>query len=361
MEAKKRVTIFGASGCNNVGDDILGVTLQALLQKQLGDDVDVVLAPQHIRDHIEKSDVVVIGPGGLFYDYDFANVENYMDIVERAAVQQIAVYMMGLGVQHVFSEDAKERYRRGLQHVRAITVRDDDEKAYLVDEFDYPADQIIISRDIAFLAPELIGQPQQPEPQDKKHLLLSIADWKLGKANYDKIQQGLGEQHAAFVAYLHQTIGELTQQYKVTLVCQAVEDRELYEDLRAQHEVDLVTFDTIEASKTLLDVYAKADLVITGRYHGLIAAVLADKPVVCVSFSGHKQQKLINDSFASLKDQFYSVDAFTKEDILGRLKDEAAWNTFAKASAGERQRCVRLAHRNDTVAKMIAGELAKFL
>ena len=361
MQAKKRVTIFGASGCNNVGDDLLGVTLQALLQKQLGPHVDVVLAPQHIREHIEQSDAVVIGGGGLIYDYDFANVENYVGIIERAAAQQIAVYMMGMGVQHVFSDKAKQLYRRGLRHVQAITVRDDDEKAFFVDELRCRPEQIIISRDLAFLAPDMFGWPQRPVPHEKKRLLLSIADWKLSKTNYDKIEKGLSEQYASFVAYLHKEIGTLAALYDITLVCQAVEDQELYKDLQAKHGLELITFDTIDASKTLLEVYAQSDLVITGRYHGLIAAVLADKPVICVSFGGHKQQKLINDSFPSLREQFYSVDTFTKQDVLGGLRDAESWGRIAKVSDGERKYCVKLARRNYIVAKMIAGELAKFL
>lgn len=357
---KKRVTIFGASGCNNVGDDLLGVTLQLLLQKQLGDAIEVVLAPQHIREYIEQSDAIVIGGGGLIYDYDFANVENYVALIERAAAQQIAVYMMGMGVQHVFSEEAKVLYRRALRHVQAVTVRDDDEKAFFVDELGCEAHKVIISRDLAFLAPELIGEPKHPQPQDKKHLMISIADWKLSKANYDKIEKGLSEQYKAFVDYLHANIDDLARQYTVTLVCQAVEDKDLYKDLSEKHDVGLITFDTIESSKTLLDVYAQADLVITGRYHGLIAAVLADKPVICVSFGGHKQQKLINDSFPSLREQFYSVDTFTKQDVLGTLRDSTAWDDVAKATHAERQHCISLARKNYMVAKMIAGELAKF-
>lgn len=60
MNKKKIITIFGASGCGNVGDDLIGVTLKEYLEKKI-DNVEVVLTQQHKREYIMASDIVISG------------------------------------------------------------------------------------------------------------------------------------------------------------------------------------------------------------------------------------------------------------------------------------------------------------
>jgi hypothetical protein len=83
--SKSKVKIFGASGCGNVGDDLIALILQKYLQSSLGDVTEVSLIPQQNQhEELKDTDILVIGGGGLIYDYDINNVRNYCDAVNYA-------------------------------------------------------------------------------------------------------------------------------------------------------------------------------------------------------------------------------------------------------------------------------------
>jgi polysaccharide pyruvyl transferase WcaK-like protein len=354
-----RILVFGATGSHNVGDDILGITLQKMIQQAVPT-AEVLLRPQHIREDIETSDLVVIGGGGLIYDADFENVTNYTSIIFRANDQAIPVYMAGIGVQYMFTEKAKAEYHDALRFVKAISARNDVDAKYLVKELGCRPEQVIRSRDLAFLAPEVLGLGSERPYNSKKRLVLSLADWKLGKQNYEKIAAGLGTQKEAYLAYIKAAIAQLLEVYDVQLVCQAVEDRELYEELLAASPgLRMVEFKDIDDSARLIDIYRQADVAVTGRYHGLIASIVAGTPVIGVSFGGHKIKKLIDDSFPSLESQFFTVGDFVKNDILTKLTDAAFVVGLHRPKQAELQKTMNLACENYRLMKMIAGECAK--
>jgi len=358
--SRKKVTIYGASGCGNVGDDLIAVTLVRMLQKHLYG-VDVYLSPQDTRDDIETSDAIVIGGGGLIYDYDFGNVVNYTDIIFRAADQQLPVYLVGMGVQHVFSERALNMYRDAMRHVNAVSVRNDDDAKFFIEKLGYDPKKIIVSRDLVFLSKDLLNVkvPAQ-KTQARKTLILALADWKLGKKNYETIGAGLAEQQDRYLSYLQDNISKLTERYSVKLVCQASEDVGLYKKLmQSDPKLELVTFGSVEASTELLEVYAQADVAVTGRYHGLIAGIVTNTPTISVSFGGHKQTKLIDDSFGSLRKQLLTVGEFVERDVLNKLLDDDYVAQLRTSTRFERWKCNRLAKRNYTLVKKLAGELAK--
>lgn len=355
----KRISIYGASGCGNVGDDILGITLREMLRRHIPYS-EVTMYQQHIRDDIERSDIVVVGGGGLIYDYDFENVRNYCDITIRAGAQLIPVFWAGMGVQHVFSQEAIDYYKNALQFVHAVSVRNDEDGKFFTDVLGYDPSKLIVSRDLAFLSKDVFGVQWSKPPLEKKRLVVALADWKLSSSNYEKIDKGLAQTQTRYLEYLHQRLGTLTDQYDVQLVAQSREDLSLYKELVREHPaVQLVTFDDVEKSADLLRVYGEADVAITGRYHGLIAGLVTGTPTIGVSFSGHKQQKLVNDTFPSLKRQYYTIDRMLSEDIFAKLLNPDFVRSLRRPRMFEKMKCQRLAQKNYQIAKMIAGELAK--
>lgn len=354
-----RIVIFGATGSHNVGDDILGITLQKMIQNAVPS-AEVIIRPQHVREDIETADLIVIGGGGLIYDVDFENVTNYTDIILRANDQATPVYMAGMGVQYMFTEKSKEVYRNALRFVKAISVRNDRDADYLIKELGCRPEQIIYSRDLAFLAPEVLDLQGARQSLTKKRLIISLADWKLGKQNYEKIAPGLSDQKEAYLAYIKTAIAQLLEMYDIQLVCQAMEDRDLYNEILALYPtIELVEFKNVEDSARLVEVYQQADLAVTGRYHGLIVGIVAGTPTIGVSFGGHKIKKLVDDSFPSLDSQFFTVDDFVKNDILTKLTDTAFVAAIHQPTSAERRKTMRRARKNYRLMKMIAGECAK--
>lgn len=356
---KRQITIFGATGYSNVGDDLIAAVLREMLLRSIPD-IDITIVPHYRRELIERSDVVIVGGGGLIYDYDPVNVTNYTEIILRAQEQVIPVFMAGIGVQHVFSEKSKELYRDALRFVEGISLRNDHDAEYVVSELHCRPETVIRSRDLAFLGTELFPvQPVAPKG-DKKVIVLSLANWQLGAKNYNRIDPALNEAQKAYLQYVREQIGVLTDTYEVKLVCQAAEDRELYEGIVEKHPtIELVTFEGIEDSHEIYNVFAGADVVVTGRYHGLIAGLIVDTPTIAVSFGGHKQQKLITDSYPSLSKQLYTVEQMVQQDLFVRLLDDTFVSSLQVATAAEQRQVRKLARQNYRLVKMIAGSLAK--
>ena len=360
MLDKKKIKIFGASNCGNVGDDLIALILKKYVEDFFEDRADVSLIPQQKQfEQIKDADILIIGGGGLIYDYDIDNVKNYCEAVRYAHDYRIPVYFMGMGVQHVFSEEAKSMYKTELPKVSAIATRGTFDSQFIIDELNYDPARVITARDLVFLYDDVLQkQVTKPFESDKPILSLSLADWKLG-TNYKNIQEGLKEAYDAYRVYLAKTLPLLKEHFDVRVVCQANEDKEISEYLGDVFDTEVITFPNIESSAELVEIYRASDFVITNRYHGLIAAIIAQTPALGVSFSTHKSQRLIRDSFPSLEDQFYTVDAFVKKDILTQLTDSTFRGALRTAEVGEYDQCLEITRKHSDVLKFIATDIAK--
>lgn len=332
----KKIVIFGATNCGNVGDDLIGVILKRQLERYAGG-AEVVLTQQHKREAMLDADAVVIGGGGLIYDYDMENVDNYVDIILRANHLGIPVYMLGMGIQHVFTEEAMRKYQNALSYVQHIETRADDDTDFIVNHLKYSREKIITGRDVVFLCDEPLDNTIR---STKPTILLALADWKLGGANNEKVESGLTDAYTQYQKYLFRRVSELKGMYDFIIVQQATEDIELSKKLVNLTGGELVAFDTIEDSLKLVNIYRRADLAITGRYHGLIAGLLANTPTIGVSFSGHKQEKLIKDTFPSLLGQLYTVKTFVQNDVFSIIERDIA--SFSTAKPKELRRAKKL-------------------
>jgi polysaccharide pyruvyl transferase WcaK-like protein len=358
--SKTKIKIFGAAHCGNVGDDLIARILVGYLEKWFGDAAEVSLIPQQKQhEQIKDADILIIGGGGLIYDYDINNVKNYCEAIEYAHNYRIPVYFMGMGVQHVFSEEARKLYGAELPKVSAIATRGTHDSEFIVADLGYTASRVVTSRDLVFLYDKVIGARPRPVRSSKKPVLsLSLADWQLGK-NYQHIQPGLADQYKSYREYLEANVSTLKKKFDVKVVCQAREDKKISKYLAEVFETEVVEFSTLEESTQLIEVYRASDYVITNRYHGLIAAIIARTPAVGVSFSTHKSQRLIDDSFPSLRSQFYTVSDFVEGDFVAKLMGDDFLATLQTAKESEYAACIRETEKHDEILKYIAADIAK--
>lgn len=355
-----KLKIFGAANEGNVGDDLIALILKKYLEKHLPG-VEVGFIPQQQQNELVfDADALVIGGGGLIYDYDYNNVTNYTDVIHLAHSIRLPVYMMGMGVQHVFSQEAIEAYRHAIKLVKRIGTRGEQDSQFIIDKLQYDPERIVTSRDLVFLYDDVIGQPKHvTNSYDKPVVTIALADWRLGDKNYKKIDESLADDYNAYRTYLKEVLPRIKEQLHFKVVCQAKEDIEFSHELVALTGGELIEFTGIEDSARLIDVFRESDFVVTSRYHGLIAAIIAHRPVVSVAFAGHKQQKLINESFPSLKEQFYDVGRFAREDIFTRLTKSDFRNSLQTITNAEYEACLASARKHHELVQYIAGELAK--
>jgi polysaccharide pyruvyl transferase WcaK-like protein len=359
--SKSSIKIFGASNCGNVGDDLIALILQKYLRQAFGNEAEVdLIAQQKQYEEVKTADVLIVGGGGLIYDYDINNVRNYCNAINDAHDYRIPVYLMGMGVQHVFSDEGKAIYRDSLPKVSAIATRGTYDSAFIADDLGYDTKRLVTSRDLVFLYDDVIGipQPVETKPRKKPVLALSLADWRLGDS-YKDISPDLASEYKKYREYLDENLLALKKKFDVKVVCQAREDEEVSAHLATLFGTKVITFPTIEDSTQLVEVYRDADYVITNRYHGLIAAIIAHTPALGVSFSTHKSQRLIDDSFSSIKSQFYTVSDFVSSDILTQMADATFLDTLNIPTEYEYDASVEQARKHSEILKYIATDIAK--
>ena len=358
-----KIKIFGAANCGNVGDDLIAYVLENYLAKHINSkDIQVsFIAQQQQFAEIPDTDILIIGGGGLIYDYDINNVINYCKTIKFAHDYRVPVFFMGMGVQHVFSDEAKEMYRDALQYVKAIAVRGEEDARYIREELGYSSDLLITSRDLVFLYDD-IAQPGNPlragGGSGKPVLALSLADWRLGE-NYSNIHGDLAEEYTAYRQYINSALPKLTDVFDVKIVCQASEDQAICRELADSISGEVIEFPSIETSPGIIELYRSVDYVITNRYHGLIAAIIADTPVIATSFSTHKSERLIKDSFPSLREQSYSIKEFVSEDIFQKMCDPNFRTGLQSASRREYRKCLKLARQHKEIVYIINNEISK--
>jgi polysaccharide pyruvyl transferase WcaK-like protein len=251
-------------------------------------------------------------------------------------------------------------YHEALPGVRAIATRGTFDSDFITTDLHYPAGRTVTSRDLVFLYDDVIGRKSPVDKINRKKpvLALSLADWKLGDS-YQNIKPGLKEEYDRYRVYLEKELPKLKGEFEIKVVCQATEDVDISNYLVEMLGAELVTFPEIERSVELVETYRNADYVITNRYHGLIAAIIAGTPALGVSFSTHKSQRLIDDSFPSLRKQFYTVSDFVGDDILSKMSNESFRTQLKTATSAEYDACLRETRRHIEILKYISLDIAK--
>jgi polysaccharide pyruvyl transferase WcaK-like protein len=105
----------------------------------------------------------------------------------------------------------------------------------------------------------------------------------------------------------------------------------------------------MEDSSELYYVYKKLDVVLTGRFHGLIMAALTGKPTMNVSIANHKQKKLIDTDLPSLASGNYRLEQLYEEDLFSELVAQYKKKQLPVADSKEVDRCHRLTSLNQSI------------
>ncbi len=231
---------------------------------------------------------------------------------------------------------------------------------FINNDLAYPSPRTITSRDLVFLYDDVLKDVRVSEVSNRKPVLaLSLADWQLSDSNYQSITPNLSGDYASYREYLEKQLPKLSDTFDVRVVCQANEDIKISNYLAEVFKTEVISFPSISSASTLIETYRAADYIITNRYHGLIAAIIAGTPALSVSFSTHKSQRLIDDSFPSLKNQFYTVSDFVDNDIIEKMANKDFRRSLKIAKSYEYETCINHARRHLDVLKYIAGDIAK--
>ncbi len=347
-----KYVIASASGYGNAGDDLIALALESMVLTIDPAAKLKLTRPPYEEQLIKWADAVIVGGGGLLYDYDQikSNVANYASYIEHAAELGKPVYVIGVGEQGIFSAAGKAHYRRALDQALLITVRSQEDQKVLREVVGTKT-PVLAAQDLVFAASYFNQKPKlsfaSKLPWYKPRLGLSLprlTNQGLDLDAFDKTTQAALTRYDAYLS--GPAIAALKQGFRVTLISQSRDDADFYRDLSVQHKLPLVYPELLEAAPSLIDAYQRCDLIVTGRFHGLILGALLGKPTLAVGIKGQKLDKLISERLSSLKGSFYYLDQFVGQDVLANLKKLYEQDKIHVADPKEVVVCRRLAMLN---------------
>lgn len=351
--------IVSANGYGNVGDDLIARAVQGFIIEADPKAEVKLTRPPYDPTLMSWTDAVFIGGGGILYDHDElqANVNNYMQYAKEADQLKKPIYVIGIGEQGITTNAGREAYKTGLNLASLITARSQKDKQVLVDEVGV-TQPVYALQDVVFALPLMAELPLFDRLKlmfrghSKPRLAFCLP--RLGGQGFKVHQLGdrISKVTADYETYLaSQKIDPLFDEFDVTLVCQSRDDVYYYTQLRDRFKAPLVYAHTYEAAPQTVKTYLESDIILTGRFHGLILAAMLGKPVAAVGISGHKLDKLINEGLPSLKGSFFPLEQFVGEDICAKLRQLYDDKKLKTADPAEVGACRQVARQNVDLIK----------
>jgi hypothetical protein len=348
--------VASANGYGNVGDDICGYGAKYLIEKLDPQAEVVVTSPPFDEKLAEQADVIVLGGGGIFYDGDRANVENYLSYLEYAQKHGKRSVVLGVGVQGIGTDWGKQRYREVLNRCDLVTVRSPHDKE-LLDGIG--VENVYATQDLGFLANEwvkpipfkllrrLVGRITRRKPQ----LGLAVIDLHVIKGD------AFDDTSANFMDSLENSLDHICDKFDVKLLVHSRDDKTWYDKLSSHPGVTIIPYQTIEDFPKFWSAYNNLDLVVGVRFHSIILGLLSKRPVVGVSSVGTKQDRLSRYQMPTLRKQlFHFRDKEAVKDLFEHLPEKFDARVFQPATKQEIAQTKELVHQNGELLAKIIGK-----
>jgi polysaccharide pyruvyl transferase CsaB len=344
----KNILISGYYGFGNIGDEaILSAMIEQIKSKI--PDCNIIVTSYNIEEtkrlhevegidrlnfnaisqEIEKSDLVILGGGGLFQDYHRIEIASLFTqpgwgIASYAIVPLIAkmhnkpVLYYSQGIGPLFSTESRTFVAFVSELADMITVRDKVSEDILK-EVGVPSSKIKLGLDPAvgleIPSTEKIKNILMSEgiPDDKEIVCVSVRQWvyKFLEVNYKKaLSEALddflsnNEFYLLFLPFQNMAGGG--EDAKVA--------EEIIEGMRNKDRCYLLKGSY--HPREIAGIISKASLVIGMRYHSIIFSFISKVPFVALSYDP-KVKNLVDE--LELGEYCVEIDAITSEDVSERI------------------------------------------
>lgn len=168
---KKNAVIIGPYRYHNFGDDLIGSVIAKHLQSQrynvciplLGNENAIWLGLEHTNNSetaIQKSDVIILGGGGLLGDAGITPDDYYRELALKAALESSLtgkkVITTGIGAGPLAMEKSKDLTLRIVSLSEKVGVRDTESKVFL-ESLGIDNNKVVEGADIALLCKEYLN------------------------------------------------------------------------------------------------------------------------------------------------------------------------------------------------------------
>lgn len=306
----RSAVIASAYGAGNVGDDLVTLATEHMLRSA---GVEKVTCPgPFVRfEAIQEHDAVVLGGGGILYDGEARNLENYMHPVRTASRMGKATAALGVGTQGLVTEMGRLVTGRNLLDTGYVSVRSERDVEILAEIEPKLREKVERSIDLGFYLAEYLRQRAVPPSQSPKPIIVSLAS--------TTTNPGAGER--SMEAITNAVVRALSEAgKKVVLGLHSEDDRTMYNRVAdANPHVAMMELNRLGPVASA-SIFADAAGVITSRFHGLIYASIFNKPVVSISRGQCKIRRFVESDAPSLLPQTLNAPDFEVSEILERFE-----------------------------------------
>jgi len=310
MRRMRSVLVAAWIGSTNLGDELV---FASLVDKLHARSVEVIALSSHpnvtVRDHQVRAvasydlrapihaDVTVFGGGGLLQNRTSAfNLPYHLARPAMARLGRRSVAAIGVGAGPINGHVAPWLVRHGLAEVRPFTVRDEFSRRQL-ERFGVEART---TADLAFgLDP--------PSRVETDRVVACLRPW-----SSDRRLLPVGARHPAtdewFVGSAARALDEVAGRLELPVHFVALQrdrDHPLHEQVGRRMRA-AVSFAT-PTVHDVLDEVAHGAVVVSARYHGIVAAALAGRPSVAIGYDP-KVEALAHDLGSSTRVVPWSPD-----------------------------------------------------
>ncbi len=326
----KRILIGGYYGGNNLGDDALLAAIMASLRKQKNDLQFIVASfdPDATREKfnvesvhwreitelaksVQRSDLVLVGGGGLFQDYwgvepetyfrkKHGGITTYGTLVKLAHLFGKPCMLYAVGVGPLYSMEARVQTRDIFSMCMAVTLRDQNSRALIKNiGCDVETANITVTADPVFSldpsqddhkkAVELISH--FPRATGSPLIAVSLRYWEREIA-VDQWTSSLASQLDAFIRSHNAQI--ILTPFQINSEGNFTDDlalnRMVAEKIANSQNVFLI--DKVLSAAEMQALYQQCDLVVAMRLHAAILALNAATPMVALSYDPKVQSMM---------------------------------------------------------------------
>jgi polysaccharide pyruvyl transferase CsaB len=353
-----RVLVAGWVGSTNLGDELALAGLRRLLAERSVTSVAAIStdpattrrlhgigAVSHgdvagIWRAVGRADAVVFGGGGIVQDVTSAlNLPYHLSRIVVARARRTPVAGVGLGIGGLDTTLGRQLTGTALRGLVGISVRDPASAALLA-EVGVPG--AVVAADLAFALPAVDHDPTGT-------LAVSLRAWSERRSRGPVATRGDGTP-STHVTALARALDRAVARTGLRVRFVALQtDRDDEFHARVAAEMTTPTDRVTPGLDAVVEAFADADAAVTMRYHGAVAATLAGRPTVLVSYAA-KTDALALELGPGTRRLGWDLDGFAQlPDALDEVLDRSA----AVAAARD-----RLQARQDGNRAVLDGLLA---
>lgn len=283
--AKKKVLIVGASGYGNVGDD----TYRLMFQHYFAQEYDLLFCNSDIPKAFPKCDALIMGGGGLMYAHyeHFKKMVWYLKKAERAHIPyafiSVGYQFKPLGSGKWIQKPVADKWRRYVQSAQFVTVRSESDKEFSR-HLGLPEERVFYFPDLCYGFTELVRSGFEKDPEKQICIVPGAGLFQFA----ERCSPAVWVQQR-YTIDLIRLLQQLNYRgCKIVRMGAGSADNAKIRLIRELLENEHIPAYTDGNPKECLRQIAASEIVVSGRYHGMVFARAAKIPVMTMPAAPYK-------------------------------------------------------------------------